>query len=112
MAQRCDVCGKGPQFGNRVSHAHNVTHRRFNPNLRRVRTIMKGVQKKLRGLHALPALGQDHQAHPRQGRVGVEIRPKAAQPRTASAADFTSAERAGVWGSDAGPPSSMTKTRR
>ena len=43
MAQRCDVCGKGPQFGNRVSHAHNVTHRRFNPNLRRVRTLMDGI---------------------------------------------------------------------
>ncbi|MET0555705.1 MAG: L28 family ribosomal protein, partial [Vicinamibacteria bacterium] len=25
MAQRCDVCGKGPQFGHSVSHAHNVT---------------------------------------------------------------------------------------
>ena len=48
MAANCDVCGKGPQFGNRVSHAHNVTHRRFNPNLRRVRTLLKGVQKKLR----------------------------------------------------------------
>jgi large subunit ribosomal protein L28 len=48
MAQRCDICGKGPQFGNRVSHAHNVTHRRFNPNLQRVRTVMKGVQRKLR----------------------------------------------------------------
>lgn len=40
MAQRCDVCGKGPQFGNRVSHAHNVTHRRFNPNLQKVRAIV------------------------------------------------------------------------
>lgn len=37
MAQRCEICGKGPQFGNRVSHAHNVTHRRFNPNLQSVR---------------------------------------------------------------------------
>ncbi|MGH8338579.1 MAG: 50S ribosomal protein L28 [Gammaproteobacteria bacterium] len=40
MAQRCDVCGKGPQFGNRVSHAHNVTHRRFNPNLQSVRAVV------------------------------------------------------------------------
>ncbi len=40
MAQRCDVCGKGPQFGNRVSHAHNVTHRRFNPNLQKVRAAL------------------------------------------------------------------------
>ncbi len=37
MAYVCDVCGKGPQFGNKISHAHNVTHRRFNPNLQSVR---------------------------------------------------------------------------
>ena len=48
MAQRCDICGKGPQFGNQVSHAHNVTARRFNPNLQRVRSLLAGVQKKIR----------------------------------------------------------------
>lgn len=37
MAQRCEVCGKGPQFGNNVSHANNRTARRFNPNLQSVR---------------------------------------------------------------------------
>ena len=47
MAQRCDICGKGPQFGSRVSHAHNVTSRRFNPNLQRVRAVLDGVQKKI-----------------------------------------------------------------
>ena len=48
MAQRCDVCGKGPLSGHRISHAHNVTHRRFNPNLRRVRAISNGVQRRLK----------------------------------------------------------------
>lgn len=48
MAQRCDVCGKGPQFGNRVSHAHNVTNRRFNPNLQTVRAVTKGVQRRVK----------------------------------------------------------------
>lgn len=48
MAQRCDICGKGPLSGNRVSHAHNVTHRRFNPNLQRVRAVLKGVQKRVK----------------------------------------------------------------
>src|SRR5215467_9399305 len=48
MAQRCEICGKGPMSGNRISHAHNVTHRRFNPNLQRIRTIMGGVQRRLR----------------------------------------------------------------
>ena len=37
MAQVCDVCGKGPQFGNNVSHANNKTRRRWNVNLRTVR---------------------------------------------------------------------------
>ncbi|HWM79532.1 MAG TPA: 50S ribosomal protein L28, partial [Methylomirabilota bacterium] len=33
MAQRCDVCGKGPSFGHKISHAHNVTKRRWLVNL-------------------------------------------------------------------------------
>ena len=37
MAKRCDICGKGPQFGNNVSHANNKTRRRFEPNLQPVR---------------------------------------------------------------------------
>jgi large subunit ribosomal protein L28 len=48
MAQRCDICGKGPQFGSRISHAHNVTSRRFNPNLQRVRAVLDGVRKRIR----------------------------------------------------------------
>ena len=49
MAQRCDVCGKGPQFGSRISHAHNVTSRRFNPNLQSVRAVVgKGTHRKIK----------------------------------------------------------------
>jgi large subunit ribosomal protein L28 len=48
MAQRCDICGKGPRSGSRVSHAHNVTHRRFNVNLQRVRAVFHGVQRRIR----------------------------------------------------------------
>ena len=42
MAQRCDVCGKGPAVGNRISHAHNVTKRRWNVNLVSMRARVKG----------------------------------------------------------------------
>jgi large subunit ribosomal protein L28 len=35
-------------FGNRVSHAHNVTNRRFNPNLQTVRAVSKGVQRRVK----------------------------------------------------------------
>jgi large subunit ribosomal protein L28 len=45
MSMRCEICNKGPQFGNRVSHANNRTKRRFNPNLQRVRAVInKGVR--------------------------------------------------------------------
>ena len=42
MARICQICGKGPRFGNNVSHAHNLTRRRWKPNLQRVRAVIKG----------------------------------------------------------------------
>lgn len=42
MAYRCYVCGKGPQVGHRISHAHNVTRRRWLPNLQRARIVVNG----------------------------------------------------------------------
>jgi len=45
MAMKCDICGKGPQFGHNVSHAHNVTNRRFNPNLQKKRIEVNGKTK-------------------------------------------------------------------
>lgn len=48
MAKTCDVCGKGPRFGNRVSHAHNLTKRRWNVNLQSVRCLLNGAAKRLR----------------------------------------------------------------
>lgn len=52
MAQVCDICGKGPVFGNRISHAHNVTRRRWEPNLRRVRAIINGAHVTIRACTA------------------------------------------------------------
>lgn len=42
MARVCDLCGKGPQFGNRVSHAHNITKRRWDVNLQTARIQRDG----------------------------------------------------------------------
>ncbi|MGH9488760.1 MAG: 50S ribosomal protein L28 [Terriglobales bacterium] len=42
MARVCDLCGKGPQFGNRISHAHNVTKRRWDVNLQSARVQRPG----------------------------------------------------------------------
>ena len=48
MARVCDICGKWPQFGNTISHAHNISKRRWNVNLRPVRAIVNGATRKLR----------------------------------------------------------------
>ena len=48
MARRCEICGKGPVVGRSVSHAHNVTRRRFEPNLQNVRAVVNGAVKRLR----------------------------------------------------------------
>jgi large subunit ribosomal protein L28 len=48
MAMECDICGKKPSFGNNISHANNVTRRRWNPNLRRVKAVVNGVHKRVR----------------------------------------------------------------
>ena len=48
MAKRCEICGRGPMTGNNISHAHNVTRRRWNVNLQRVRARVKGVHKRIR----------------------------------------------------------------
>jgi large subunit ribosomal protein L28 len=47
MAKICEICGKKPAVGSNISHAHNVTKRRFNPNLQRVRTIQNGRVRKM-----------------------------------------------------------------
>ena len=49
MASVCDVCGKGPGFGMSVSFSHRRTHRRFNPNLQSVRTLVApGTRRRIR----------------------------------------------------------------
>jgi large subunit ribosomal protein L28 len=48
MAQSCEICGKKPAFGRNVSHAHNVTPRRFNPNLQNVRALINGAARRIR----------------------------------------------------------------
>lgn len=47
MSKMCEICGKKPVVGNKISHAHNVNKRRFNPNLQRVRTVQNGGTKRI-----------------------------------------------------------------
>ncbi len=47
MARRCYVCGKGPMTGHNISHAHNLTKRRWLPNLQKITIIENGVKKRV-----------------------------------------------------------------
>ena len=48
MARKCDICGKGPMAGNKISHAHNVSKRRWLPNLKKVRTTINGKPARIK----------------------------------------------------------------
>ena len=48
MSRACGICGKGIMFGNRVSHAHNLSRRIWQPNLQTVRVLVDGRPIRLR----------------------------------------------------------------
>jgi len=48
MAKQCEICGKKPVMGRKVSHAHNVSARVFEPNLQRVRAVINGGVSRVR----------------------------------------------------------------
>jgi large subunit ribosomal protein L28 len=62
MARVCEICGKGPKFGNRVSHAHNVSSRRWNVNLQTVRAVVNGASKRIRVCTSCLRSGKVHKA--------------------------------------------------
>lgn len=45
MANVCEYCGKKTVFGHNVSHAHNLTNRRWLPNLQEVSASVNGKAK-------------------------------------------------------------------
>ncbi len=42
MAWKCDICGKRPLVGNKVSHANNKSKTRSLPNLQKLRATVDG----------------------------------------------------------------------
>lgn len=48
MAKICDICGKKPMVGYKVSHAHNKSKKRWYPNLQKVRSVQNGQVKRIR----------------------------------------------------------------
>ena len=48
MSRKCEICGKGPSFGNNVSHANNKTRTVWYPNLQKVKAVTKGSVRTLK----------------------------------------------------------------
>ena len=48
MSWRCDLTGKGPLVGHKVSHSNIKTKRRFMPNLRNVTLMSDALQRRVR----------------------------------------------------------------
>jgi large subunit ribosomal protein L28 len=46
MSKVCAICGKKPMTGHNVSHAHNLTNRRWLPNLQKIRVEINGKPKR------------------------------------------------------------------
>jgi large subunit ribosomal protein L28 len=36
---KCEICGKGVQFGHNVSHSHKMTNKMWRPNVKRIRVV-------------------------------------------------------------------------
>ncbi len=47
MAKKCEICGKVGLYGSSVSHAHNVSRRKWQPNLQRVKVKIEGQIRKI-----------------------------------------------------------------
>jgi large subunit ribosomal protein L28 len=93
MSRRCELTGKGPQVGHKVSHSNRKTKRRFLPNLLNV-TVMSdslGRSLKLRvsanalktidhrgGLDAFLLKAKDAELSPRVLELKRQIKKKAA----------------------------------
>ncbi|MCL2760192.1 MAG: 50S ribosomal protein L28 [Desulfuromonadales bacterium] len=48
MSKICEICGKGPSFGNNVSHANNRTRRVWYPNLQKIKTVQNGTVRTIK----------------------------------------------------------------
>jgi large subunit ribosomal protein L28 len=48
MAKICAICGKGPSFGNNVSHAHNKTAKTWYPNLQKIKALRNGTVQSIK----------------------------------------------------------------
>jgi large subunit ribosomal protein L28 len=94
MSRRCDLTGKGPQTGHKVSHSNHKTKRRFLPNLCNVSMISDALGRSIKlrvsanalrtvdhrgGLDAFLAKADDSELSPRALEVKRQVAKKAAE---------------------------------
>ncbi len=48
MSNKCEICGKGPMSGNKVSHSNRRTRRVSKPNIQKVKAVVNGTHKRVR----------------------------------------------------------------
>ena len=48
MSKKCELTGKSPLKGHKVSHANNKVKRKFYPNLKKVNFISKILKRKIK----------------------------------------------------------------
>ncbi|KAB8160273.1 50S ribosomal protein L28 [Streptomyces sp. 3MP-14] len=63
MSAHCQLTGRSPAFGNRISHSHRRTRRRFNPNIQHKRYWLPSENRfvrltlSARGIKTVDAIG-------------------------------------------------------
>ena len=99
MSRRCELTGKGPQVGHKVSHSNRKTKRRFLPNLLNVTVMSDSLGRSVRlrvsanalktidhrgGLDAFLMKAKDAELSPRVLDLKRQIKKKAATSELAS----------------------------
>ena len=69
MAQHCHFCGKTPMTGSNVSHAHNVTSRKWHLNLRSVKAVVDGRSRRVNACTRCLRSGKVLKPAPRKAQV-------------------------------------------
>ncbi len=92
MAKVCDICGKHSSVGHAISHAHNLTLRRWQPNLRHVRALVDGQVKRIRVCAKCLKAGKVLKA-PHKARMKTPIAPAVPDMETSAVAATASVLR-------------------
>jgi len=82
MSRVCEVCGKKPSVGNKVSHANNKTKRIWYPNLQKFRVVNEktGAHSENEGMYQVPAFRFCEKGRLKTGRYFLIIKGEVSSP--------------------------------